>query len=80
MNKNRPLLSGHALIILHTCMPIILLTFVAAAIYCFNISKSDFFLGKYMLFEAIRYVMSSVVICIIGAVTLDIAEYDLKKF
>lgn len=71
-------LSGGALVILHICLPIIFITLLIAAAYCINIWLHDPLMADYLLFEATQYVLTSLFICLVGAIVLDFAEQDRK--
>ena len=71
-------LSGGALVILHICLPIILITFIIAAACCSDIWQYDPIMAQLLFCESAEYVLSSLFICLVGAIVLDFAERDRK--
>ena len=74
--KDIRFLSGGALVILHICLPIIFAVLLIAAAYCMNIGQYDPLMANYLFFEAVQYVLTSLFICLVGAIVLDFAERD----
>ncbi len=70
--------SSGAMRLLHICLPIIVISLIAAAIYCVKVGKHDLFMGKYLFFEAIQYSLASIIIATIGAMFIDIGERERK--
>ena len=81
MNRLSPrrALSGGALIILHICLPLILISLLAASAQCISIEKHDPVWARYMFLEAAQYALSSILLCLVGAIIPDIAEHDRKR-
>ena len=76
--KETRFLSGGALVILHTCLPIIFAVLLIASAYCINIGQYDPLMADYLFFEAVQNVLASLFICLVGAIVLDFAERDRK--
>ena len=81
MNRlsTRRALSGGALIILHICLPLILISLLAATAQCISIGKHDPVWARCMFLEASEYALASILLSLVSAIILDIAEHDRKR-